>query len=390
VTPHEPKSTAYHDPGHLGGPHPFGGAEGASPAAAATDALGGTGAAGLPPSYGGPLTGSKGTDDPLAGVSGSAGTAAAGSRGRHAYLEEAAAYLSETAAAVPQAQPASAQPISRRSQRALYKHATLGPLRAEDPSASGEDFFDLLARLAEPEEWGGAPSGPAQVARSDDTWVLREYIEQTFERLYRQRRILTSPDGAHSVFNTGLVTSRQEEIYGLFVPSRDPDGAPWRLQGWYTESERELQTHFPELPPAATYAEEPAELVYDWRCELVVNAGRLLESAENLAALPAPLNANPYQAGLVLEGAVRRAQSRARRDYRAAVPCWDPLSERVRLLLPLSLTSPDAVDAALMVGREDAQEVYRGHRLLALDIAYARARQLARPHDWLTPPAASS
>jgi hypothetical protein len=257
----------------------------------------------------------------------------------------------------------------RRPQRALYVHADLG--------AGEDDGFARLARLAEPERW----AGPAE-ARHDETWVLREYVEWTFERLQQQRLVATSPDGGHSVFNTGLATPQQEVVYGLFTPNADPDGAPWQLGGWLPEGDRRLLDHFPELPGFATYTDEPADFVYDWRRELTVVPKQLLESKESLAVLPGPLRSNPYQAGLVLEGAVRRAESRVRRSHRVAVPCWDPAYERVQLLLPLALTTPESVDVALVVSREG--EGYRGNMVLSLDVAYARARLIGRPEEWLT------
>jgi hypothetical protein len=280
------------------------------------------------------------------------------------------------AAAAPSTPP---QPRrSQRVQRALYKHADLGRLRTEAEQAGGEDdAFDQLARMAEPENW----AGPSQ-ARHDETWVLREYVEWTFERLYQQRQITNSPDGAHSVFNTGLATAQHETIFGLFVPNRDPDGPPWQLKGWYPDSDRHLHDHFPALPGFATYTDDPGDYVYDWRRSLVVSPKHLLESQENLGSLPDPLRSNPYQASLVMEGAVRRAEARVRRSYRAAVPCWDPARERIQLLLPLSLTSPENVDVALVTTHEG--DAYHGHTVLGLDIAYARARQIARPEEWLS------
>jgi hypothetical protein len=285
-----------------------------------------------------------------------------------------------TAAAQSPAGPQSAQAPhprrSQRTQRALYKHADLGRLRRDAEQAGQDDVFDQLARVAEPENW----AGPAQ-ARHDETWVLREYVEWTFERLYQQRQIVNAPDGAHSVFNTGLATAQHETVYGLFAPNRDPDGPPWQLKGWFPESDRQLHDHFPALPGFATYTEDPADYVYDWRRELVVSPKHLLESQENLGSLPDPLRSNPYQASLVMEGAVRRAEARVRRSYRAAVPCWDPARERIQLLLPLSLTTPENVDVALVTSHEG--DAYHGHTVLGLDIAYARARQIARPEEWL-------
>ena len=269
-----------------------------------------------------------------------------------------------------------ASQASRRPQRALYKHADLGSLRAggggRPPSGEDQDCFDLLARLAEPEAWS---------SQGDPTWVLREYVEWTFERLHQQRQVPTSPDGAYSVFNTGLATPQQETVFGLFAPNRNPDGPPWQFAGWLAESDRQLLSTFPELPGYACYTETPSDFVYDSRRELTVSPKHLLESQENLGTLPDPLRSNPYQAGLVLEGAIRRAEARVRRSYRAAVPSWDPLSEKVQLLLPLSLTTPETVDVALVVTQEG--ESYRGQVMLGLDLAYARARQIARPEEWL-------
>ncbi|HZB29708.1 MAG TPA: DUF3825 domain-containing protein [Streptosporangiaceae bacterium] len=266
---------------------------------------------------------------------------------------------------------------AQRVQRAIYKHADLGRLRGDAEPAHADDAFDQLARIAEPENW----SGPAQ-AEHDETWVLREYVEWTFERLYQQRHIVNSPDGGYSVFNTGLATAQQETIYGLFVPNRDPDGPPWQLKGWLPESDRQLHDHFPALPGFASYTEDPGDFVYDWRRELVVSPKHLLDSQENLGSLPDPLRSNPYQASLVMEGAVRRAEARVRRSYRAAVPCWDPARERLQLLLPLSLTAPENVDVALVTSHEG--DTYHGHTVLGLDVAYARARLIARPEEWLS------
>lgn len=263
--------------------------------------------------------------------------------------------------------PAQARPP--RPHRALYEHVELGALRID--SNITEDCFDRLARLAAPESWG-AP-------RRDETWVLREYLEQTFERLHVQRLVMTSSDGSLSVFNTGLATPQHEAIYGLCMPSQNADGAPWQLEGWHPESDARLSGG---LPGFATYTEDPGDYVYDWRCELNVNHRTLLEAKDTLAELPGPLRSNPYLAGLVMEGAIRRAEARVRRNHRAAVPAWDPAAERVRLLLPLALSSAETVDVALVVSREG--DAYRGITLLGLDVARARARQIARPEEWLT------
>lgn len=266
--------------------------------------------------------------------------------------------------------PAASRPV--RPARALYEQVELGPLRIDGTTT--EDCFDRLARIAAPEPW--------TVAGHDETWLLREYLEQTFERLHAQRRVAVAADGSRSLFDTGLTTAEDGAIYGLCLPGSNPDGAPWALQGWVTEGDARVADHFTEAPGRADYAADPAELVYDWRNPLSVQPRALLEGRESVAALPGSLRTNPYLAGLVMEGAVRRAEERVRRDPRTAVPAWDPAAERVLLLLPLALSSPDAADVALVVARETA--VNRGVSLLALDMARARARLVSRPAAWIT------
>jgi hypothetical protein len=241
---------------------------------------------------------------------------------------------------------------------ALHRYADLGT----------GDCFGPLARLAEPEPWGDG--------------ILRDYVEQTFERLSRSGQIAVSADNAFSAFNTGLATPQQEAIYGLFVRNQVPGAQPWLLSGWLPDGDRALLDRFPEPPSPPVYADSPAEYVYDGRRELVVLPKQLLATPENLAVLPGPLGSNPYQAGLVLEGAVRRVQTKVRRYHRAAVPGWDPATERLQLLLPLALTTPDTVDVALAVV-PDGEAAYRGVAVLSLDRAYARARLVGRPQEWL-------
>ncbi|WP_460367306.1 DUF3825 domain-containing protein, partial [Actinocorallia lasiicapitis] len=109
-------------------------------------------------------------------------------------------------------------PLPSPRQGALHTYAEVGMLRVED--GIDDDCFDRLARIVEPEDWG-CPG-------RDRTWVLREYLEQTFVRLTAQRRIAIAADGTRSAFATGLATPAGEEVYGTCVPAHDPDGPPWR------------------------------------------------------------------------------------------------------------------------------------------------------------------
>lgn len=279
-----------------------------------------------------------------------------------------------------------ATPLPRaRTDRALYTHAHLGWIRKADLRRAGEgdpDLFDKLANLAEDEDWDGRDANFVGEQR-----ILRNYVEWTFERTYQQDKVLTSPDGRCSAFNTGLATKEQEAIYGFFEQNRNEARQPWFFRGWRVESARDLLESFPEPPDYATYTDDPADYYYDWHRELKVSVRHVVE--DNLDRFPEALRGDRYGLELRLDSAVERARKRVRRNYKAAVPMWYPAEDKVQLLLPLSLTRPEAVDLALVVSRHG--EHYRGSTVLTMGMAYSNARLLARPDgDWLQPAGAGA
>lgn len=272
------------------------------------------------------------------------------------------------------------------SGNALYEYAHMGYVRSGAnlrDSTGGPDLFDRLADLAEPENWDGR-----EAETQGGNRILRNYIRWTFERAHQQGKISTSIDGAHSAFNTGLATARQETIYGLFRRNDRPDSQPWVFVDWRPESKRDFMDHFPPSmrPNFVTYTDKPADYIYDWHRELVVSVDHILDDQGNLARFPATLRENPHLARMALKGAVDGAEQRVRRNYKAAVPTWYPVQDTVQLLLPLSLLDASMVELALVVSRQG--EFYRGHNVLTTAMAYNNARLLARPDsDWLQPAA---
>ncbi|GGP02165.1 hypothetical protein GCM10012278_08310 [Nonomuraea glycinis] len=266
---------------------------------------------------------------------------------------------------------------------ALYDYAHLGYVRSGANLSHGTgdpDLFDRLADLAEHERWDGL-----EAEAQGGNRILRNYIRWTFERAHQQDKISTTADRNYSAFNTGLATDRQATIYGLFRRNNRPD-KPWAFVDWRVESGRDFMDHFPPSmrPDVVTYADNPADYIYDWRQELVVNVDHILDDQGNLERFPAALRENPHLARMALKGAVDGAEDRVRRNYKAAVPTWYPAQDRVQLLLPLSLLDAIVVDLALVVSRQG--EYYRGHTVLTTAMAYNNARLLARPDsDWLQP-----
>ena len=91
-----------------------------------------------------------------------------------------------------------------------------------------------------------------------------------------------------------------------------------------------------------------------------------------------------YQLQLIIDGSVKAARERLRRNYKIAVPQYFITSGTIQLLIPLCLAAQDTADLAIVV--EDYGTMYRASTCLTLDQAMNNARLLARPdRDWLNP-----
>ena len=206
-----------------------------------------------------------------------------------------------------------------------------------------EPCYDRLADLADPEDWG--PSNR----------ILKNYLSFSFSRaVFLTERDVdqTAPsnlplvfDDDRCLFNTGLYTRRYETIYGLFEPNTKPDARQrWFLKGFFKESDPMLVS-FEYLPCRVRFAEDPSELVFDYRLPIRSNIDHILGDEENLTRIPA---------SLMGEG---------------------------NSLLPLCLTG-DKPELALTIQREDG--FYAARTCLTLDMAYNNARLICRPEtSWI-------
>jgi cold shock CspA family protein len=248
-----------------------------------------------------------------------------------------------------------------------------------------EAWLEQLAAKAEEEPWTyGFTPNPCSKP------ILRSYLIYTFARLAAESEALADPDkkvqfgGAggrrYACFNTGLVTEDQEQIFALFVENSRPADAPWRLDGFYAESEVPLLGKFNRLPELANYFDDPSVLLYDRRCELVINLPHIIR--DRIDRFPKEVRDNPHVARQLLESARRQTEQRVYRNYKTAIPQF--YRGAVQLLLPLCLIQPNKADLALIVTRLGNQ--YRGNTAITLDMAFNNARLLTRPDtDWLKP-----
>ena len=278
--------------------------------------------------------------------------------------------------------------------------------------------YDELANLALSEKWylGDRPK------TGNPYELLENYLNYTFIRLLHEEKIKESPSGSFAIFNTGLVDRKYEQIFALFALNRN-NQQKWFLKSFCTKGEgadgKLLVREFPELPEAADYFSNPADLIYnlhagmpcvDWEHILIDNADRIpIHFFKNLNIknfickdcskmtedefddyVSELKNAfyedrRAYRIAIALiNGAIEDAIKKVRWNYKTAIPMYYTRTRKVNLLLPLCLVSDDKADVALVVERTESGQ-YQGHTILRLEWAYQSARLICRPDsDWLS------
>ncbi len=290
----------------------------------------------------------------------------------------------------------------------LFKWAYLGYL----PNA-----LAALKELALDERWEfkNQPDRPLP--------ILYSYLFHTFGRLVLQTKVVVNESVSLAAFNTGLVDSRYEPIYGLFEPNQEVR-TPWQLRGFCIAGEdsngQNLVRHFNPLPQAAHYFDQPADLLYDIRGgipeldwnHIVIECidrypdefledhrptGFAVEDSSKVGEqerrayfekLGMAIKADKRVYRRIMnrvKDAIDLSIKRTSWNFKTAVPQYYPKVRQLQLLLPICLVSDEVVDLALAVEKTDSGN-YLGHTVLTLDWAYRNARLICRPDsDWLEP-----
>lgn len=267
----------------------------------------------------------------------------------------------------------------------------------------GKEPFDNFADMGEPRVWLQDLSDLAE----EERWefkeggqfrpVLLNYMRHTFRRLQEmndegRQGIKTSSTGEMAILNTGLVTRRlEEDIYAAFEKNPHREHQPWRFLGFMEKHDRRVMNQFgANLPPLAEYFEDPSVLLFDRRFKIVPDYPHIFDNKDRF---PDSLRDQDERYVMrTLDGAIAQSMRRAYRNNQVAVPQFfrdkGKACGSVQLLLPLSLEQavPPKVDLAIVLERVPGQEVYRGHTVLSLEMAYKNARLLTRPESsWLNP-----
>ena len=199
--------------------------------------------------------------------------------------------------------------------------------------------------------------------------------------------LLSSNNENSLAFNTGLVTDRQEQIFGFAVKSNGDGLRPWVLMKFLREGERAYSEIFGgRKPPLASYWDDPAQLIFDPRLSLEIDTTHILA---RLDRFPEILQKSEHMAQNAVIAAKAGVELRAYRNYKVAVPQYfrdKGGTGELQLLLPICLEKPSRADLAITVAKTASNDAYRSATVLTLDQAYNNARLLARPdREWLNP-----
>lgn len=244
-------------------------------------------------------------------------------------------------------------------------------------------ILNKLATLAEPEKW--APEGSS----SPFEW-LYYYILKTFQRCYIQDKIVYSKTGEACVFNTGLVTEKAEDIYGLFTLNTNPRNIPnaqrWYLQGFFQSSSRDLSNHcFPNKPFLATYSDNPSDYYFDGSINIEFSSEHIFDERfddgdrfpEDIIKLGKPLAIS------AIKDAFEISKIKVKRNHRLVVPQF--YRGKMTYLMPLNVAILNDRHTTIALAIEKTPNgSYRANTIFSLKDAYKKARLITKPEsNWL-------
>ena len=250
---------------------------------------------------------------------------------------------------------------------------------------NGETFetpYARLAQLAKPEKWNFIHEEYKKEGK--DFPILMNYLNFTFMRLQEQNKIVYSKDQRYAVFNTGLLTETEKDIFAFFMSkeNKSPSQSDWMFK-FFADSYTDKLSAFDKTPEPATYITEARDIVFDIAYGIEINFDHILDG-DNLDRLPKSVQSNPLLARNAIKGSIEGLKPRLLRNYKIAIPHW--YKGRIQLLLPLHITDPVNPDVAMVAERDDSLRKYRIRTLLTMDMAYIDARLICRPDtEWLNP-----
>ena len=244
-----------------------------------------------------------------------------------------------------------------------------------------ENIKFLAETMADKEPWDFSDSKDKRHA------ILKNYLEYYYRRLKEEGKICYTTDNHYCVFNTGLVTPNQEDIYAFFEINKllKPDASPYCFKSFIKPSDSLSLERFGNLlPEPANFFENPELLLLNPKFKIIPDIDHII--TDNKTRFPLHLqNADAAELRRQLRGAIEDVTKKVRTNYKIAIPQY--YDGKVQLLLPLCLTSGSPnPDLALVIHKVPTQEIYSARTCLTLKMAYSNARLIVKPQsDWLKP-----
>lgn len=241
----------------------------------------------------------------------------------------------------------------------------------------------LAEKLAEKEQWDFSNTNKKTYS------ILKNYLEYTFRRLQDEKKIAYTSDNQYACFNTGLVTRYLEDIFAFFEKYKknkpsEIEPPTYYFKGFFKKSDIIIIKNFGDnLPDTANYFEKPELLIFNPKCEIIVNIEHIIN--DNIVRFPEHLQkSNDKDRKRILESTIEETKKKVRTNYKIAVPQY--YNRKIQLLLPLCLTSDSPnPDLALAVERLN-DKVYTARTCLTLEMAYTNARLICKTEsNWLKP-----
>ena len=245
-----------------------------------------------------------------------------------------------------------------------------------------DDSIKFLAEtMADKEPWDFSDSEDKKYA------ILKNYLEYYYKKINEESKVCYTKDNQYAIFNTGLVTGNQEDIFAFFEINKSGKSnvSPFFFKCFLKHSDSLLLEKFGEqFPECANFFEKPELLILNPKYKIVPDIEHII--TDNKSRFPDHLqNVDDATMRRQLKGAIEDVTKRVRTNYKIAIPQY--YDGKVQLLLPLCLTSGSPnPDLALVISKVNGQEIYSAKTCLTLKMAYNNARLIVKPQsDWLKP-----
>ncbi len=254
------------------------------------------------------------------------------------------------------------------------------PLLKRFAFTSGEDFnkkLDYLIKIAEPEDWN-----QTDIHTNKVNSTIFYYIIHTFEQLFNQEKIHVDEKEENAFFNTGLMTTEGDEIFGhliksFYYDSNNPSSNYWYFKTFLKANEKEFLLKCTSKPEIATYYNDFSELYFNPYLDVEINYEHIYE--DNIERLPHEIKAiDKETAKQILKASLEFTKKKIKRNNRIPVPQY--YNSKLMFLIPVRVFSKKTIVVAV----EKINNQYIANTVLSMGMAYNCARLLNKPEiDWL-------